>query len=200
MPQCHVAVRLESSGSPDARLLQRIVARDGTAIRDLYDRYSHLLFSVIMRILRNRADAEDVLQEVFVRVWTRAERYDEGLGAPAPWLVRLARNRAIDRLRALRVRGVVDVQPAAAAAEWRPPQAADPDTPELIALDTEKRETVRHALAVLPAEQRTLIEAAFFEGYTHSELAQRLGLPLGTVKARIRAGMMAMRQWLEHAV
>jgi RNA polymerase sigma-70 factor (ECF subfamily) len=162
----------------DLGLLQRIVARDTAALADLYDRHSRLLFGLILRILRDRAEAEEVLQEVFVRVWTRAELYDPRLGGPTSWLVRLARNRAIDRLRARR----------------------SAPTPEAVALQAESRAAAADALARLPAEQGRLIEAAFFEGYTHSELAILFRLPLGTVKTRIRAGLMAMRQRLEHTV
>ena len=192
--QCTSATRLTSF------CFQRIVARDTAALADLYDRHSRLLFGLILRIVRDRAEAEEILQEVFVRVWTRAELYDPRLGSPTPWLVRLARNCAIDRLRARRVRDAAGgpaldesvAEPAASATAIR--------TPEASYMDAERRGKVIDALAGLPAEQRRLIEAAFFEGYTHSELAKRFGLPLGTVKTRIRAGMIAMRQRLEHAV
>jgi RNA polymerase sigma-70 factor (ECF subfamily) len=140
-----------------------------------------------------------VLQEVFIRVWTRAEMYDETCGVPAAWLIRLARNRAIDCLRARRARG--DIQTPAAA--WRDPDygaAAAATTPESLAEAAEQQGTVRDALAALPEVERALIEAAFFEGYTHRELAERFGLPLGTVKTRIRRGMMTMRQRLERPV
>jgi RNA polymerase sigma-70 factor (ECF subfamily) len=188
------------SDSTDLGLFQRIVARDTAALAELYDRHSRLLFSLISRIVRNRGEAEEILQEVFVLVWTRAELYDERLGGPRPWLVRLARNCAIDRLRARRVRDAsaalhLDESMAATAVP-----ATDIRSPEAVAVDTERRESVMDALACLSAEQRRLIEAAFFEGYTHSELAERFRLPLGTVKTRIRAAMIAMRQRLEHTV
>ena len=191
---------MQFSDPVDLDLLHRIVARDTAALAELYDRHSRLLFGLILRIVRNRAEAEEILQEVFVRVWTRAELYDQRLGSPTPWLVRLARNCAIDRLRARRIRDtagspVLDESAAAPASS-----AADIQTPETIVLDAERRKTVVDALAGLPSEQRHLIEAAFFEGYTHSELAKRFGLPLGTVKTRIRSGMIAMRQRLEQAV
>jgi RNA polymerase sigma-70 factor (ECF subfamily) len=199
MSESGAAVPLEAGPEPDASLLQRIAARDAAAVGDLYDRYSRLLFGLIMRILRNRSDAEEVLQEVFVRVWTHAEQYDATLGAPGPWLVRVARNRAIDRLRARRPSADVgpgaDDGPAAAAAV-----AGTDASPEAAASAARTGEAVRGALATLPAEQRVLIEAAFFEGFTHSELAARFGLPLGTVKTRVRAGMSALRSRLEHAV
>ena len=184
----------------DFGLLQRIVARDTGALADLYDRHSRLLFGLILRIVRNRAEAEDILQEVFIRVWTRAGLYDPRLGSPMPWLVRLARNCAIDRLRARRIRDTAGSPVLDEAVAGPAASATDIRTPETDVLDAERRGTVMDALAGLPAEQRRLIEAAFFEGYTHSELANRFGLPLGTVKTRIRAGMIAMRQRLEQAV
>jgi RNA polymerase sigma-70 factor (ECF subfamily) len=188
------------SDPTDLGLLQRIVARDTAALADLYDRHSRLLFSLILRILRDQAEAEEILQEVFVRVWTRAELYDPRLGGPTPWLVCLARNCAIDRLRARRVRDAAS-GPALDESTADPPvSATDMRTPEMVVLDAERRGALKDVLADLPAEQRRLIEAAFFEGYTHNELAKRFGLPLGTVKTRIRAGMIAMRQRLEHAV
>jgi len=193
------AVAVEPSETLDSALLQRIVARDQTAVAELYDRHSPAMFAVILRILRNPSDAEEVLQEVFVRVWTRASTYDERLGVPAAWLTRMARNRAIDRLRAKQTRSDVDAPEAidADAGERTPALTV---TPEQIAGDKERTATVRAALEALTPEQRALITAAFFGGYTHSELATRFGLPLGTVKTRIRSGMQALRTHLEHLV
>jgi RNA polymerase sigma-70 factor, ECF subfamily len=195
-PRAHA---MHVSDATDLVLLQRIVARDTAALAELYDRHSRLLFGLILRIVRDRPEAEEVLQEVFVRVWTRAELLDSRLGGPTPWLVRLARNCAIDRLRARRSRAVSGTPLDESIAD---PAASGTDipTPEAVVMDAERRGTVLNALASLPSDQRRLIEAAFFEGYTHSELAKRFGLPLGTVKTRIRAGMIAMRQRLEHAV
>ena len=188
------------SDPTDLSLLQRIAARDTGALAELYDRHSRLIFGLILRIVRDRGEAEEILQEAFFRVWTRAERYDARIGGPLPWMVRVARNRAIDCLRARRVRATVDTPATDLAAV----EAVAPDTgiqsPEAAVLDAERRRTLTDALAGLPEDRRQLIEAAFFEGYTHSELAQRFGLPLGTVKTRIRAGMTAMRKRLEHAV
>ena len=184
----------------DLELLQRIAARDTAALAELYDRHSRLLFGLILRIVRDRGEAEEILQEAFVRVWTRAERYDAQIGGPLPWIVRVARNCAIDRLRARRVRAAVDTPAMDLAAVEASAADTGIQTPEAAVLDSERRRTLTGALADLPADRRQLIEAAFFEGYTHSELAQRFGLPLGTVKTRIRAGMVAMRKRLEHAV
>ena len=171
----------------DIALLDRIVARDEQAVADLYDRHHRLLFGLILRILRDRSEAEEVLQEVFVLVWTRAETYNVALGSPAAWLVRIARNRGIDRLRANKVR--------VRAAESAPmPVAAD--SPETRAALSEQQRAVACALESLPQDQRVLIEQAYFLGLTQSELAERFKLPLGTVKTRIRTGMMALREQL----
>ena len=191
---------MHASDPTDVSLLQRIAARDTAALTELYDRHSRLLFGLILRIVRDRGEAEEILQEAFVRVWARTDMYDAQIGGPLPWIVRVARNCAIDRLRARRVRATVD----ATAIDLPAIEAAAPATgiqsPEAAVLFAERRRTLTDALAGLPAEQRQLIEAAFFEGYTHSELAQRLGLPLGTVKTRIRIGMIAIRKRLEHAI
>ena len=171
----------------DIALLDRIVARDEQAVAELYDRHHRLLFGLILRILRDRSEAEEVLQEVFVLVWTRAQTYDAALGSPAAWLVRIARNRGIDRLRANNVR--------MRAAEAAPLPVAE-DSPETRAALSEQQRAVACALESLPPEQRVLIEQAYFLGLTQSELAERFKLPLGTVKTRIRTGMMALREQL----
>jgi RNA polymerase sigma-70 factor (ECF subfamily) len=171
----------------DIALIERIVARDAEAVGDLYDRHNRLLFGLILRILRDRSEAEEVLQEVFVLVWTRAETYNVALGSPAAWLVRVARNRAIDRLRANSVR--------LRAVESAPPRPAS-DSPEAHATATEQQRIVARALESLPSDQRALIEDAYFLGMTQSELAAKFKLPLGTVKTRIRTGMQALRQQL----
>lgn len=190
---------MHANDPTDVSLLQRIVARDTAALAELYDRHSRLLFGLTLRIVRDRAEAEEILQEAFVRVWTRAETYDARFGGPLPWIVRLARNCAIDRLRARRSRAPVDT-PIGDGRDAEAVPDLEIQSPEAAVLDAERREALMDALAGLSADQRQLIEAAFFEGYTHSELARRFGLPLGTVKTRIRTGMMTMRQRLEHAV
>jgi RNA polymerase sigma-70 factor (ECF subfamily) len=183
----------------DIELIDRIVLRDETALAALYDRHSRLVYSVAMRVLRTTPDAEEVLQEAFVRVWSRADTYEQRLGSPAAWLARIARNRAIDRLRAKKVRQFVDASPPPDDG----PQQPEPFTtltPDVILADTTKAGIVRGALVSLPQSQRTLIEAAFFDGYTHQELSERFGVPLGTVKARIRTGLLALRTQLAQAI
>ena len=171
----------------DIVLIERIVARDEHAVAELYDRHCRLLFGLILRILRDRSESEEVLQEVFVLVWTRAETYNVSLGPPAAWLVRVARNRAIDRLRSNKVR-LRAVESA--------PEPAPAANPESSASVSEQQRAVQQALDTLPADQRVLIEQAYFLGLTQSELAERFKLPLGTVKTRIRTGMLALREQL----
>jgi RNA polymerase sigma-70 factor (ECF subfamily) len=189
-------------GGADLVLLQRIVARDDRAMAEFYDLHSRLAYSVILRIVRSPSDAEEVLQETFVRVWSRAETYDPRLGSPGAWLTRIARNRAIDRLRLLRARGLYPDVPAGAraGADVKAPEPETRDTPETVVEEAATAGIVRNVLATLPAAQRVLIEAAFFEGYTHNELSARFGVPLGTIKTRIRTGLTTMRLRLEHAV
>ena len=171
----------------DIVLIERIVARDEQAVAALYDRHGRLLFGLILRIIRDRSEAEEILQEVFVLVWTRAETYNVSLGPPAAWLVRIARNRAIDRLRAnsVRLRAVESA-----------PDPEPAENPESRASVSEQQRAVARALETLPADQRVLIEQAYFLGLTQSELAERFKLPLGTVKTRIRTGMLALREQL----
>lgn len=171
----------------DILLIERIVARDQAAVGELYDRHCRLLFGLILRIIRDRGEAEEILQEVFVLVWTRAETYNVSIGPPAAWLVRVARNRAIDRLRAnnVRLRAIESV-----------PEPEPVENPESRARVSEQRRAVARAVESLPPDQRVLIEQAYFLGLTQSELAERFKLPLGTVKTRIRTGMLALREQL----
>lgn len=188
-----------SSSEVDFGLLQRIGMRDESALAAFYDRHSRLTYSLIVRILGTSSDAEDVLQETFVRVWSRADTYDPLLGSPVTWLTRIARNRAIDRLRARRVRAnVAGASFAPGAGDIvRPPEPVTHETPETEFAERSTAGAVRTALSALTPAQRTLIEAAYFEGYTHTELAARFGVPLGTVKTRIRTGLAVMRDRLE---
>lgn len=173
----------------DIELLNRVMARDASAVGELYDRHNRLLFGLILRILRNRSEAEDVLQEVFVQVWTRAETYNVDMGVPGAWLVRIARNRAIDRLRANAVHAR-----AVEATPFPPPV----ESPETRAAMSEQQRAVARAMETLSPEQRQLIEHAYFQGLTQSELAERFNLPLGTVKTRVRTGLITLKRELEH--
>jgi RNA polymerase sigma-70 factor, ECF subfamily len=175
----------------DEASLARIAGGDEQALAELYDRHARLVFSLALRILQVRADAEDVVQEVFAQVWAQARRYDPGRGAVAAWMLTLARSRAIDRLRARRARPEAGAEPA--LAERLPDSAAPPDHDLLSA---EQVDRLRRALAGLPNAQRVALELAYYEGLTHAEVAVRLGQPLGTVKTRIRQAVIRLRESL----
>jgi RNA polymerase sigma-70 factor (ECF subfamily) len=181
----------DESAHEDACLLDRIGAHEAAAVGELYDRHSRLLFGLIVRILRNHTEAEEVLQEVFLQVWTRSETYKAELGAPLQWLVRIARNRAIDRLRANAVR----LRTLDAAIPLTPS-----DGPEAFAMRTEQQLALARALDGLRVEERQLLEHAYFQGMTQAELAARFNLPLGTVKTRIRTALSTLRHALQHSM
>lgn len=181
----------EQALTSDVELLHAIARGDEQALASLYDRYRVILFSLVLRILHSRDDAEDVLQELFLQVWKRASDFDESRGRPFTWLVTLARSRAIDRLRSqgARDRAVAEsARDAVAADEWV--DAVDE------AIRSEQSAVVRRALAELPEEQRRALLLAYFEGLTQTEIAARLGAPLGTIKTRMRSGMMKLRELL----
>jgi RNA polymerase sigma-70 factor (ECF subfamily) len=182
-------VHPEQAQTTDVDLLRSVAGGDEQALSALYDRYRLILFGLIQRILHSQAEAEDVLQEVFLQVWRRASAFDEARGRPFTWLVTLARSRAIDRLRALGSRDRT-AQEAARAVPDRLSDASDD------AVKSEQGEIVRRALAELPEEQRRTLLLAYFEGLTQTEIAERLNAPLGTVKTRMRSGMIKLRELL----
>jgi RNA polymerase sigma-70 factor (ECF subfamily) len=182
-------LQAEPAQENDVALLSAIAARDEVALAHLYDRYRAILFGLLMRILNNREEAEDVLQEVFLQVWRKAEDFDENRGRPFTWLVTLARSRGIDRLRTLAARERV----AEAGAREPSEEISDAVTD---AFKSEQRGLVSDALAKLPDEQKRPIMLAYFEGLTQSEIATSLGAPLGTVKTRMRTGMIRLRELL----
>jgi RNA polymerase sigma-70 factor (ECF subfamily) len=178
----------------DIVLLKKIAGREMSAVSELYDRHANLLYSVILRILRDEGEAEDTLQEVFFRIWERADTYKEALGPPAIWLTRISRNLAIDKLRS-RVsrarRREEDLEAQIDLHDERPGSS-----PMQFTINSQQQQAVAEALMNLPQEQRVLIEYAYFQGFTQSELAEHFQLPLGTVKTRIRSAMSALRERL----
>ncbi len=184
-----LTVQPEQAQESDVELLHSVARGDEAGLARLYDRYRLILFGLLVRILNSREEAEDVLQEVFLQVWRRAGDFDEQRGRPFTWLVTLARSRAIDRLRVLASRQRL----ADSAAKEASPEASDAvaDT-----LHQEQKEIVARALADLPEEQRHTLKLAYFEGLTQSEIAAKLDTPLGTVKTRMRTGMMKLRELL----
>jgi RNA polymerase sigma-70 factor, ECF subfamily len=181
---------------PDAELLVAMCDRDESALATLYDRYAATLLGFMMRIVPQRADAESALLETFMQAWRTAHRFDPQRSEVPSWLLMMARTRALDMVRATaRHRTLVPLSlqelPAADLDQWR--ALADP------LRTTEQREqdrAIRHALTSLPAPQRDAIELAFFAGLTHPEIAERLGEPLGTIKSRIRGGLLKLREAL----
>jgi RNA polymerase sigma-70 factor (ECF subfamily) len=180
-----------TEGADDRALLRAVAARDKEALRQLYARHSAVLFALAVKVLTDRAEAEDVLQEAFVQVWKTAGSFDEGRGKPLGWLIMLTRSRAIDRLRSRKTRAR-----AAESMAKDTSQAGGSTTPADEAVASEVQRTVRNALKSLPSEQRVPIEMAYFGGLTQFEIAQQLSQPLGTVKTRIRNGMMRLREQL----
>jgi len=182
-------VQPEEAQISDVELLKAIVRQDETALADLYDRYRVILFSLLVRILNSREEAEDVLQEVFLQVWRRAADFDENRGRPFTWLVTLTRSRGIDRLRSLAARERVALAGAREPSEEVSDAVAD-------AYRSEQRGLVTTALAQLPDEQKRALMLAYFDGLTQSEIAEKLDAPLGTVKTRMRSGLIKLRELL----
>ena len=179
----------------DHELIEQISAHHPAALSVLYDRFSKLLYGIILSVVRDTDDAEDLLQEVFAQVWRSASTYNAALGAPKRWLARMAHNRAIDLLRSRRYQQK--------KLESHPTDEDDNPLDRIAdeggsdawqsMVQREHSVYVTAALAGLPDAQQSLIRMAFFDGYTHQEIAGMTGIPLGTVKTRIRSGMQALR-------
>ena len=178
--------------SDDVSLMRRIATGDAAALSDLYDLSSRHVYGICLKVLRNSADAEEVTLDVYAQAWRQASRFDADRGEPLAWLLMLARSRAIDRLRS---RGGVrrheeDLEQVRDLAS----PGIDPETGSSLA---QRASTVRAALACLPPEQRAVIELAYFEGLTHTEIAGKLAQPLGTTKSRIRLALHRLRSALD---
>ena len=172
-----------SNVSIDATLLSAVRSGDEHAMAQLYERYSSIVYSVALRVLGDTGAAEDILQEVFIQLWRSPDVFDPSRGSLAGWLAVIARNRAIDSLRKRRPETdiaeiVVSIEPdLASGTEWN-----------------RVLEKIRNALTSMSSSQRSALEMAFFEGLTHTEIAAKTGEPLGTVKTRIRAGLVILRK------
>ena len=173
--------------TPGTELIRAMAAGDREAFARFYDKYAPLVFPFVLRIVSDRADAADVLQDVFWEAWRGAGTYDPARGSPEAWIVMRARTRAIDRVRAVRRRSETFVAPLDTAAE---PDAPGGDAAQRAG----DRALVAGALARLPASQREVIELAYYGGLTQSEIAERLEQPLGTVKTRIRLALARLRE------
>lgn len=180
----------------DTTLMERIASQDEAALGELYDRYSRLVYSVAYGVVGDHGAAEEITLDIFTRVWQKASTYQSGRAKVATWISRMARNRAIDILRR------EEIRPMKHSIGWAEapyqPVATDQNPEKTVGLAMEV-ERVQTAMAGLPEEQQEALALAYFKGYSHSEIAQALDLPLGTVKGRIRAGMQKLRQALSDA-
>ncbi len=189
-----MAGAIEMTPRDDATLLQAVALRDEAAFAELYDRLARPVFSLVVRVLRSRAEAEEVLQEAFWQVWERAPDFRRELGSPFSWVVTIARRKAIDRLRAnsRHTKRIEEAQGLRNDDDFIAPAGL-----EALATD-ERSDAVRAALAKLNVEERRAIALAFFDGLTHDEIATALKAPVGTIKARIRRGMLKLKPALAH--
>jgi RNA polymerase sigma-70 factor, ECF subfamily len=177
----------------EIELLRRVGQGDRRSFEDLYDRFSGVLFSTALQILNDHREAEDVVQEVFVQIWDKAKLYDAARGKPLTWAMTLTRNKAIDRLRSAQRRYRLQDQVEKETKVTN--QIALKDSSEEVEI-LEKSRLIRAAVLELSKEQREAIELAFFSGLTQNEIAQELNQPLGTVKARIRRGMLRLKEMI----
>jgi RNA polymerase sigma-70 factor, ECF subfamily len=182
--------------SHDAALAQRLLRQDVNAFEQLYDRHARIVYSVVLRILRQVSTAEEVVQEVFLQVWRNSSRYDASRGPFIPWLLTLARNRALDHLR-LKSERQRRLEESGDDETRRVPQAAEDPKFEQSLDEKRRAERVRDLIGALPAQQRRAIELAYFEGMSHSEIAAALKEPLGTVKSWIRNALLKLKQELQ---
>ena len=178
----------------DVELIERLQRRDPQALAELYDRYGRLVYSLILRVVRDRGIAEDLVQETFLRVWNRAQGLDAQRGSMGPWLLAVARNRAIDYLRSAggRERNALEFE------ETDHPALYTDMERDILSSDSARR--VKTAVEKLSPNQRQVIELAYFEGLSQTEMAERMGQPLGTVKTWVRAALKSLRDELGTAV
>jgi RNA polymerase sigma-70 factor, ECF subfamily len=192
------------SGLDDEELMQRLAYRDLVAFRALYDRYGNLVYSAALRVVRDAQIAEDMVQEIFLRIWRKPESYVAQRGRFVTWLTSVTRNRAVDEVRSRGRR--FRHETASPEEQERELPASEQDDPALTAELSDQRRLIVAALAQIPEEQREIIMLAYFGGLTQQEIAERLAQPLGTVKTRIRLGMHKLRaaltpelKWEQHS-
>jgi len=190
------AVGDTAGAEADRLIVRRMAGGDHLALGELYDRHARLLYSLALRIVRDRSDAEDVLQETFSQVWRQANRFEASRGTVVGWLVTVTRSRALDRLRQRRTQreGTADFD---RVADSLPDQSRALD---LQLVTAEQANRVRQALAALPDELRIPLELAYYEGLSQSEIAERLRTPLGTIKTRMRQTLLRLREALAGAM
>ena len=183
----------DNTGPDDGALVRRMAAGDEKALGLLYDRWAPLLHSVARRIVADPNDAEEVLEEAFWQAWRQAGRYEEGRGGVSTWLTMIVRSRALDRVRA---RGRLREESWENIPEPGSGEGEGPASPDAAAEQDERSRLIAAAVAQLPPEQRETVELAYFRGLSQSEIAAKLGQPLGTVKTRARLALQKLRESL----
>ncbi len=186
---------MSTSDAATTALPPAVARGDLSAFEKLYDRYSPTIYAVLLRILGNAEDAQEMLQEAFVKVWTNASMFDAVRGSEVAWLISIARSKGIDRLRSRKIRS--DRENDAGREISIHSSFVDRTTGADTAIQSQERTAVRNALAELPEPQRIALELAYFEGLSQSEIAERLGEPLGTIKTRMQLGMKKLRERLQ---
>jgi len=186
-----ILLALELSGQHDEELARRLQRREPEAMAALYDRFGRLAYSVIVAIVRDASLAEDLVQETFIRVWNRVHAFEAGRGALGPWLLAIARNRAIDHLRSLSAR--MDRNAYELDVREHPSLFVDM---ERDMVNSDHGRLIQKALAKLNANQQKVIELAYYEGMSQTEMAERMGEPLGTVKTWVRTALKILREEL----
>jgi RNA polymerase sigma-70 factor (ECF subfamily) len=189
-----ISIIVRYSDPEDGQLAARAAQSDPQAIRILYKRYGRLVYGLALHMVGDRLAAEEITQDVFMRVWEKAGSYDPGKSKLSTWLSRIARNMSIDLLRK---RGRVGEHEAEVWEDRKMSAGLVDHDPVKSQEMSGKREEVRAAVAALPEQQRKALSMAFFQGLTHSQIAERLGEPLGTVKTRIRDAMLTLKDRLE---
>lgn len=185
-----------ATSQADRDLLLRAADGDQQAIAALYDRYGEVLYAVAYRVARQRADAEDAVVEAFTQAWRDASRFEASRGSVAGWLTMIARSRALDIVRARNRRERITTSASSRESDGMLAMGSSPADPADSYDSTERKRRVQTALETLSPPQRQAIELAFFEGLSQSEIAQRLEEPLGTIKTRVRLGMLKLRESL----
>ncbi len=194
-PKAQPTPLTDSEPVNDLDLVHRVALRDETALAELFDRYSSLLLALSRRIVTETSDAEEILQEVFLQVWNQAERYDRARSSVSTWLVLITRSRSIDRLRSRQVKD----RTLTALKHEKNDTHTSPQGMGSVLLD-QRRQRLRREMQELPNEQRQVLDLAFFQGMTQSEIAGATGIPLGTVKTRTLLAMKKLRRALQAEV
>ncbi|WP_290966811.1 sigma-70 family RNA polymerase sigma factor [Gracilimonas sp.] len=176
--------------------MARIKARDASALSELYDQYNRLLFGLILSILKKREEAEDTLQEVFTQIWEKAEQFDLERGTVYTWIVSLTRNKSIDRLRSKVYKEQKKQSTSLDNEDVFYPLYSDETDPLENTILTDRAKKLRDALDQISDKQRKVLQVAYFNGMSQSEIADEYDIPLGTVKTRMRDGMIKLRELL----